>query len=191
MKNSRGDSSDSEHFHLVKQASEMLSSSPDIRSILNHLMDEVIGVIRAERGFILMRDSVDEKWQFITARGMDSGEIEGENFRVSKTIVDHVAREGKALVASDALSDRRFEGGRSISQYGLHSIICVPLIIHERTLGVIYADHLIETCVFGKKEKELLECIARQTAIAIENARLYEKMKRVYEESMGKGPHGA
>ncbi|MDQ7826004.1 MAG: ATP-binding protein [Candidatus Eremiobacteraeota bacterium] len=178
------DSPDSGHFHLVKQASELLSSSHDITSILDRLMDEVIGVIRAERGFILMRGAVEEKWQFITARGIDSGELESENFRVSKTIVEHVARDGRAIMASDALSDRRFEGRGSITQYGLRSILCVPLIIHGRTLGVIYADHLIETCVFGKKEKELLECIARQAAIAIENARLYEKMKSIYEESL-------
>ncbi len=180
------DSPEKEHLDLFVHASELLSSSPEIKDILDRLMDQVIEVIRARRGFIIMREDIDEEWQFITARDIDVGTIKAEDFQISRSVAEQVAREGKSIVTSDALHDSRLRGKTSVSLYDLKSIICVPLIIHGRTLGVIYADHQIETCVFGKREKTLLESIARQAAIAIENARLYEKMKRIHEESMEK-----
>jgi C4-dicarboxylate-specific signal transduction histidine kinase len=175
-----------EHLDLFVHASELLSSSPEIKDILDRLMEQVIEVIRARRGFIIMREDIEGEWQFITARDIDMGTIKADDFQISRSVVERVASEGRSIVTSDALHDSRLRGKTSVSLYDLKSIICVPLIIHGRTLGVIYADHQIETCVFGKREKTLLESIARQAAIAIENARLYEKMKRIHEESMEK-----
>jgi len=183
---SDNNSPEREHLDLFIHASELLSSSPEIKDILDRLMDQVIEVIRARRGFIIMREDIDEEWQFITARDIDIGTIKAEDFQISRSVAEQVAVEGRSIVTSDALHDSRLRGKTSVSLYDLKSIICVPLIIHGRTLGVIYADHQIETCVFGKREKTLLESIARQAAIAIENARLYEKMKRIHEESMEK-----
>jgi C4-dicarboxylate-specific signal transduction histidine kinase len=175
-----------DHVALFVQASELLGSSPDIKEILDRLMDQVIEVIKARRGFVLMREEEEGEWQFFSAREIDLGAIEQEDFRISRSVVERVTREGKSVVTSDALHDQRFIGKTSVSLYGLKSIICVPLIIQGRVLGVIYADHQIETCVFGSREKTLLESIARQAAIAIEHARLYEALKKVHEESMEK-----
>jgi signal transduction histidine kinase len=180
------DTTEKKHFDLVVQASELLGSSPDISEILDRLIDQVIEVIKAKKGFILLRDDASADWQFHTARSIDREEIMENGYRISTSIVDKVAREGISIVTTDAVHDERFEGKSSISLFGLKSIICVPLIIQGRVLGVIYADHEAETSVFGKREKTLLESIARQAAIAIENARLYEKMKSIYEESMEK-----
>jgi len=174
------------HMALFVQASEILGSSPNIREILDRLMDQVIEVIKARRGFVLMRDEEGSEWQFYSAREIDLGAISGEDFFISRSVVERVAREGKALVTSDARQDSRFSGKTSISLYGLKSIICAPLSSQGRILGVIYADHRIETCVFGEREKTLLESIARQAAIAIEHARLYEELMKVHEESMEK-----
>jgi signal transduction histidine kinase len=171
------------HFELVVQASELLGSSPDIREILERLIDQVIEVIKAKKGFILLRNSSGD-WQFHTARSMDHETLVEDDYHISRSIIDQVAGEGRSIITTDAVHDERFEGTSSISLFGLKSIICVPLIIQGRVLGVIYADHEVETAVFGSRERTLLESIARQAAIAIENARLYEKMKVIYEESM-------
>jgi len=178
------DAPDREHLDLFVQASELLSSSPDIKEILDRLMDQVIEVINARRGFIIMREDLGSGWNFICARDIDAGALQQEDFTISRSVVEEVAREGKSIVTSDALHDQRMKGKLSVSLYDLKSIICVPLIIHGRTLGVIYADHAIETCVFGRKEKTLLESIARQAAVAIEHARLYDELRKVHEESM-------
>jgi len=180
------ESLDREHLALLLEASELLTSSLDIEEILNILMDQVIKVINAERGFILLRDEIDREWQFRTARAIDRESIDRDDFRISRSLVDRVAREGVSLLTSDALQDRRFRDQKSVSLFALKSILCVPLCIQGRILGVIYADNRMESGVFGSREKALLESIARQAASALENARLYDTLKRIHEESMEK-----
>ncbi len=175
-----------EHLPLLPHPSAILASSLDIQQILDRLMDQVINALRAERGFVLLRESEDEEWQFRSARSIEREALEKDDFRISKSIVDRVAREGESVLTSDALQDKRFKSQASVSLFSLKSILCVPLIIQQRVLGVIYADNRMETGVFNHQGKILLESIARQAAIALENARLYETLKRVHEESMEK-----
>ncbi len=180
------ESLDREHLSLLLEVSELLSSSLDIEEILKTLMDQVINVIKAERGFILLRDDIESEWQFRTARAIDRESIDREEFKISRSLVERVAREGVSVLTSDALQDRRFRDQKSVSLYALKSILCVPLIIQGRILGVIYADNRMESSVFGTREKALLESIARQAAGALENARLYDTLRRIHEESMEK-----
>lgn len=175
-----------EHLALLLQASELLGSSLDIQEILDRLMDQVISVIKAKRGFVLMRDEEDGELKFRSARAINQNDLDGENFRISKSVIEKVEGDGSSILTSDAMHDGRFKGQKSIMLHDLKSILCVPLIIQGRILGVIYADHPMETYVFGAREKTLLESIARQAAVALENARLYETLKRVHEESMVK-----
>ncbi|MDQ7825025.1 MAG: ATP-binding protein [Candidatus Eremiobacteraeota bacterium] len=177
---------DKEHLALLVRASELLGSSLNIHEILDRLMDQVIEVLKAERGFVMMRTGEGEPWDFMSARAIDREVLGREEFRISRGIVDRVAREGKAVLTSDAVQDSRFKGQASISLYALKSILCVPLIIREKVLGVIYVDNRMETGVFKHNEKSLLESIARQAAIALENALLYDELRRVHEESMEK-----
>jgi len=180
------ESLDREHLALLLEASELLTSSLDIEQILAILMDQVINVIKAERGFIMLRDDVDSEWQFRTARAIDRESIDKDEFKISRSLVERVAREGISLLTSDALQDRRFKDQKSVSLYALKSILCVPISIQGRILGVIYADNRMESGVFNTREKALLESIARQAASALENARLYDTLKQIHQSSMEK-----
>lgn len=175
---------DSEHFALILRAIELMTSSLNMQEILDRLMDQVIEVINAKRGFILMRESVNDEWQFRSTRHIDQGELHEEDFRVSRGVLDRVAQQGKTILTADALQDERFKDRSSIVIHQMRSILCVPIVIKGEVLGVIYADQQEKSRVFGLKEKVVMEFIARQAAIALENARLYEKLKRIHEESM-------
>ncbi|MCK4315887.1 MAG: GAF domain-containing protein, partial [Anaerolineae bacterium] len=92
---------------LLYRLSQTFSSSLDLDEVLNRVMDEVIAVTRAERGFMMLHDA-NERPVFRVARGMDRNTIDAPHFQVSRSVVERVACEGQPVLTSDARSDDRF-----------------------------------------------------------------------------------
>lgn len=160
---------------LLYQLSQTFNSSLDLDEVLNRVMDEVIAATRAERGFVMLKeDNPQETLTFRVARGLEQQTIDDPQFQISRSIVERVAREGRAVLTSDAQTDERFNLRQSVMILGLRSILCVPLNIKDRTLGVVYVDNRLQAGIFTKDDLDLLSSIASSAAIAIENARLYQ-----------------
>ena len=158
---------------LLYRLSQTFNSSLDLDEVLNRVMDEVIAVTRAERGFVMLHE-VDGRLVFRAARGMDQNTIDDPQFQVSRSVVERVAREGQPVLTSDAQSDDRFSMRQSVMILGLRSILCVPLRIKDQVSGVVYVDNRLQAGIFTQADLELLTSIASSAAIAIENARLYQ-----------------
>jgi sigma-B regulation protein RsbU (phosphoserine phosphatase) len=158
---------------LLYQLSQTFNSSLDLDEVLNRVMDEVIQITRAERGFVMLNDA-ESKLVFKAARGMDQRTIENPDFQISRSIVEKVALEHQPILTSDAQADARFNIRKSVILLGLRSIICVPLMLRDRCLGVIYVDSRLQAGIFSPADLELLHSIAFSAATAIENARLYQ-----------------
>jgi len=136
-------------------------------------MDEVVKALKAERGFVALRDENGEL-KFRSARGLDHTTIEQPEFEISRGVVEEVAMSGLGVCVSDAQSDDRFQSRHSVVDLKLRSILCVPLKLNENILGVIYVDNRVIAGIFTEIDLELLNAIASSAATAIENARLYE-----------------
>lgn len=160
-------------FALLYRLSQTFNSSLDLDEVLNRVMDEVIEATRAERGFVMLHES-DGKLAFRVARGMDQETIDDPQFQISRSVVDRVAHERKPIHTSDAQSDDRFSMRQSVRFLGLRSILCVPLQIKDKLLGVVYVDNRLKVGIFTQADLELLTAIASSAAVAIENARLYQ-----------------
>lgn len=163
----------SDRLALLYRLSQTFSSSLDLDEVLNRVMDEVIAVTRAERGFVMLCEA-DGRLVFRVARGMDRETIDEPQFQVSRGVVEQVAREGQPILTSDAQSDDRLSMRRSVKVLGLRSILCVPLKIKDKVAGVVYVDNRLQAGIFTPSDRELLAAIASSAAIAIENARLYQ-----------------
>ena len=161
------------HLALLYRLSQTFNSSLDLDEVLNRVMDEVIAITHAERGFVMLCEA-DEQLVFRAARGMDQQTIDEPRFQVSRSVVERVAREGQPILTSDAQVDDRFSMRDSVLILGLRSILCVPLKIKDQVLGVVYVDNRLQAGIFGQEHLELLGAIAASAAIAIENARLYQ-----------------
>jgi phosphoserine phosphatase RsbU/P len=166
-----------ERLALLYQLSQTFNSSLNLDEVLNRVMDGVITVTRAERGFVMLKEG-DEDGRgvlvFRVARGLDQQTIEDPEFQISRSIVERVAQDGIPVLTSDAQADTRFNLRQSVMILGLRSIVCVPLAIKNRVLGVIYVDNRLHAGIFTQADLDLLTSIASSAAIAIENARLYE-----------------
>lgn len=162
-----------ERLMLLYRLSQAFNSSLDLDEVLNRVMDEVISVMRAERGFLMLRDQ-NGTLSFQVARGIDQQTLDHPELQVSRGMVQGVADGGLPVLTGDAQIDRRFMSRQSVLLQGLRSVMCVPLKLKDRVTGVIYVDNRFQAGVFNGQDLELLNAIASSAAIAIENARLYQ-----------------
>jgi serine phosphatase RsbU (regulator of sigma subunit) len=166
---------------LLVHLSQTFNSSLDLDEVLNRVMDEVISAVHAERGFVMLVETGEpslpagsERLVFKAARGMDQTTIEDPQFQISRSVVERVAREGTPVLTSDAQTDERFNIRQSVVFLKLRAILCVPISLKDRVLGVIYVDNRVQAGLFTQADIEMLSAIASSAAIAIENARLYQ-----------------
>ncbi|MCP4536192.1 MAG: SpoIIE family protein phosphatase [Chloroflexi bacterium] len=163
----------SDRLALLYRLSQTFNSSLNLDEVLNRVMDEIIAVTRAERGFVMLHEA-NGKLGFRVARGMDQNTIDDPQFQVSRSVVERVAREGEPILTSDAQADDRFSMRQSVMILGLRAILCVPLKIKDQVSGVVYVDNRLQAGIFTQADLDLLTAIASSAAIAIENARLYQ-----------------
>ena len=162
-----------ERLSLIYDVSQSFNSSLELGQVLDRVMDEVIAITHAERGFVMLLDD-EGRPTFPVARGIDSQTVDEPEFQVSRGVVERVSQEGRPLLTSNAQEDDRLMLRRSVQILGLRSILCAPLAVKGRIIGVIYVDNRLQTGTFSAAELELLSSIASSAAIAIDNARLYE-----------------
>ncbi len=142
-------------------------------------MDVIIALTEAERAMLLLLNEGNGRLEVKVARNMDKETIESsESFQISRSIVRRVAKRGEPVVTMNAQEDDRFSAQESIISYRLRSILCVPLKIKETITGVIYVDNRINEGIFGDADRDLLVAFANQAAVAIENARLFQEIRR-------------
>jgi signal transduction histidine kinase len=164
-----------EHSRLaaIYQVSQALGSSLVLDDALKEVMDAVIRLTGAERGCIMLFDEAAGGLDLRAARNLERESLSQKEMEYSRTVVETVARTGKPVLTTNAQTDPRFSEQRSVMQFSLRSVLCVPLQVKERILGVIYVDNRIRTALFTERDRELLSAFAGQAAIAIENAQLY------------------
>lgn len=170
-----------EELRALVQVSQAINSTLDLATVLNQVMDHIIELTGAERAFLMLINEAGEM-EFKVARNLDRETIAASSFEISRTIVYSVAHEGQPVVTTNAQADPRFSSQESVIGYNLRSILCVPLRAREKVTGVIYADNRIRAGLFGDRDRDLLATFANQSALAIENARLFEQVKQQLEQ---------
>ncbi|MAU13523.1 MAG: hypothetical protein CL607_27140 [Anaerolineaceae bacterium] len=162
-------------LRALADTSALINSSLSTDDVLNQVMDTVIALTRAERGYIALRSKHTGELEFRTARGMDQAQLDNsQGLIVSKTIVRDVAEKGEAILTDNAAADQRYNSSQSIAGYNLRSIVAVPLKVRDEVIGVAYCDNRFMPGVFREQEMDVLKAFADQAAVAIENAQLFE-----------------
>ncbi len=165
-----------DRLNLLYHISQSFNSSLDLNEVLNHVLDEVITTLSAERGFLMLKDPSGE-FRFRIARGLEQQNISDPSFQISSSIIERVKRGGKAILISDALEDDRFNTQNSVLILRLRSILCVPIDHKGEIIGLIYVDNRLLSGAFSNDDLDLLSAIADSAAFAIENARLFENLQ--------------
>ena len=154
-----------------------INSLEDPDHLLERVLEAAMESIGAERGFVILE----------SARGLPDLEVKSyRNFnddelvkleRISRTVVTQVIKSGDPLLLYEAQKDDRFGSTESIVVEQIQSIACVPLSLRARRIGAIYLDSVSQPGRFTRESLPLLTAIADQSAVAIENARLYRSIR--------------
>jgi adenylate cyclase len=163
-------------LRALARTTALVNSAKSTDEVLNQVMDTVIELTRAERGYIMLKDAQGEL-QFRVARGLtqeDVGEDSQGGKIVSLSIVRQVANTGESVLTDNASSDSSYSNNASIVNFQLRSILAVPLKLREQVIGVVYCDNRFMTALFKPSDEELLTAFANQASVALENARLFE-----------------
>jgi len=160
---------------------QVVNSSLELDSVLRIVMDTIIRLTHAERGFLMLRGEESEMAVRI-ARNWEQESINPSEMAISRTVIQKVIETGEPIVTTNAQEDPRFGAQESIIAFNLRSILCVPLKVKNDLIGVIYADNRIRTGIFSESERDLLAAFSNQAAVAIENARLFSSLKHTLDE---------
>jgi putative nucleotidyltransferase with HDIG domain len=155
----------------------VINSSRGLQRVLEEVMDTLIALMRAERGFLMLRDPKDGVLKPEISRGIDHLNLDEEIIKVSQTIVRKVSSTGESVLTTNAQADPRFENQMSVAAYQLRSILCAPLKLRNELIGVIYVDNRAHTGIFRDSDLELINAFADQAAVAIDNARLFDDLQ--------------
>ncbi len=181
-----------DYLSTLLQLGGLLNSSLELNEVLDTAIEQVTTFVGAERGFILLRDNTNGKVWGQAVRNIDkqalvdtlSAADTANRAEISRTIVEQVLETRQAVLSHNAMEDPRFASRQSVQLSNLRSVLCVPLIAQSRLLGVIYLDSRIKTGVFTERHLSMLSAFANQAAVAIENARLYDNLRRSMEERL-------
>ncbi len=164
------DKIDHEHLLSLYGIMQAMNSSLEFSEVLNTVLDSMMEVTGAQRGFLMIADDQTGRLRTQVARTHDGNPPE-ESY--STTIVNEVVATRQPLLTNNAQFDTRYTAGQSIIMKGLRAILCAPMLVKDRLVGVVYVDTSIRSGTFTESDLFLLSVVAGQAAIAIENARLY------------------
>lgn len=169
----------SDRMETLNRVVKVVTSVRDLDSVLEILMDHLVELFGAERGFIMLVDPESGALEFRTARNFDKQALYDNEFQVSRSIVFSCFGSGEALLTSNAQDDERFTEAVSVKEYGLRSVICAPLQGEDGPVGVLYADNRMRLGAFEDEDLSFLETFAAQAAAVLTRARLRADRDRV------------
>jgi transcriptional regulator with GAF, ATPase, and Fis domain len=178
--------------------SERLLSAHDLNRLLDELLDAVVEVTDADKGFLILFE--DGERSVKAARNVARETIEGAVDRVSDSIIRRVVETRRPLVVADALHDDEWSGSSSVVNLKLCSVMCAPLMEKGDVFGVIYLGNDDVVSLFDDRALEVLTVFAAQASLLVQNALLLDSLRREnvalreavsskqYGELIGSGP---
>jgi len=155
----------------LMKVSTTINSIRGLDALLQRLLEQLFEVVPAQRGAILLTD--EGSFETSLVFGLDRAHGKDQTVTVSRTIVQQVLRDGVALLSSDGAAEST-TATQSLISTRAHSVMCVPLILFDRKLGVLYLDTTLPRDRFNRDHLQLVTAIAGIAAVAIENARQFE-----------------
>ncbi len=163
-------------FHDVAKA---LTSSLNLDSILQTIMEKVAEYFRPDNWSLLMVDESSDELYFAIAVGDAADALKSVRLKIGEGIAGWVAQNGEPVVVPDVYTDPRFAKRiDEVTKWRTRSIICIPLRSKHRVLGVMQLINA-DMSTFSDNELFFLQAICDYAAIAIDNARAVEKIQEL------------
>jgi len=169
-----------QRMETLVQTTSLLSSTLDLTKLLELFMNLAKEVLEAEASSIFRIDEDTRELYFEVATGEKGAKAKEIRVPWGKGIVGAVAERGETVYVPDVSRDERwFPGVDRGSGFTTRSIIAVPLTVRGKVIGVAEVLNKRGGRNFTEDDRDLFEAIAREAAVAIENARLYQDLEEL------------
>lgn len=176
----RGAGYDAEMLSACVEIGKLLTSTLDLEEILGRIMATAGRFVTAQNWSLLLADEVTGELSFQVVVGLDRDTVKDIRLSPGQGVAGLVARSGQPVFVEEAGGDPRVD--RQVDRrtgFTTRSIACLPLSVHDKVLGVIEVVNLADMARFRSRELPMLEILADYAAIALENNRCVEKIRRL------------
>jgi signal transduction histidine kinase len=165
-------------LEVMQQIARSLSSELNLEPLLQMILASAVRVIDAAAGSLLMLDRATHELVFEVIEGGGGAALEKTRMPATKGIAGWVVTHGEPLIVDDVHRDARYYPNIAEDYaFATDSILCVPLIAKGDVIGVLQLLNKTGGKRFSMADQELLSALAAQSAVAIDNARLYQSLR--------------
>ncbi|MBM4277004.1 MAG: HD domain-containing protein [Deltaproteobacteria bacterium] len=166
---------------LLSRLGQILNSTLDHKDVRRRAMEAATQLMEAEAGSLLLFDEEKNQLYFEVALGDQEEAIRKIPLNIGEGIAGWVAQKGEPLIVNTPEKDTRFfKGVDDRTEFKTRNIICVPVKVKEKTIGVLEAINKKKGEEFNEEDLSLLTSLADQVAIALDNARLYQELEEMF-----------
>ena len=165
----------------LSEAVKAVNSTLDLQAVLNLLVRNMVQALQLKASAIRLLDPKERILALVASHGLSEKYLNKGPVDADKSITD--AMEGKTISVYSVIEDQRAQYPKEAEEEGIASIVSVPMRIKGRIIGVMRL-YTTEPREFSEQEINSAEVLAETGAIAIENAKMYERIKKDYESIM-------
>ncbi len=169
-----------EDLSALNTIASVVTQSLDLNTVLSSALDKTLEIMKRNTGGILLLDEERQMLCYRVHRGLSREYVQEVCCRLGEGIAGRVAQTGEAIMVDDISKDPRATHSDLINAEGLRAFASVPILSKEKVLGVLnIASH--EVGKLSSDDAQLLNSIAAQVAVAVENAKLHQEVQRKEE----------
>jgi transcriptional regulator with GAF, ATPase, and Fis domain len=159
--------------------SQRLMELRSVSALLDALMDAVVGVTNADKGFLILIEGGEPR--VAVARNLNQQNLAHGVRHLSDSVIARVMQTRKPLIVSDALNDANFKTSESVMNLKLCSVMCAPLVAQGELLGIIYVGNDNVVNLFEERALDVLSIFAGQASLILQNALVVDSIKSDFD----------
>jgi len=172
-----------DYYTALYQAALTISSSLELDPVLQSVVKSITEAMEVKACAVRLLDPRTGQLQYNAGYGLSGDYLAKGPVDVEHSPIDSEALRGAPVIIPDVAEDSRFQYKEAARREGIVSVLCVPLEVHGRAIGVMRV-YTSQPCTFHEDDIQFLTVLASLSALAIENASLYESLKRSYDGVM-------
>jgi GAF domain-containing protein len=172
-----------DYYTALYQATLTISSSLELEEVLQSVVRSITQAMQVKACVLRLLDPRTDQLQLSSFYGLSSDYLAKGPVEVKFSPIDSEALRGTPVAIRDVRVDARFQYQEAAKREGIVSVLCVPLEVHGKAIGVMRV-YTSEPRIFHKNDVQFLSVLASLAALAIENANLYDNLKRSYDGVM-------
>lgn len=164
----------------LQEFSERLMQIKAVPELLDALLDAVVEISHADKGFLVWIENGEPK--VVAARNLQKESLPAGVRHLSDSIIASVIENKRPIIVSDALHDTQFSSSESVMNLKLSSVMCAPLIAQGQLLGVLYVGNDRVVRLFEESSLEVFRIFAAQASLILQNALLLNQVQADRDE---------